>query len=73
LANATSFATAGVLLIWGGMILMLLPKGVYPLTGLFRQADTYVAVMSAMIGVGTLEQLLFCSGAKGKDEDKKGK
>jgi hypothetical protein len=72
LANATSCATAGVLLIWGGMVLMLLPKGVLPLTGLFRQADTYVAVMSAMIGVGALEQLLFCSGAKGKDEDKKG-
>ncbi len=72
LANATSCATAGVLLIWGGMVLLLLPKGVLPLTGLFRHADTFVAVMSAMIGVGTLEQLLFCSGSKGKEEDKKG-
>ncbi len=71
LANATSCATSGTLLIWGGMLLMLLPKGVLPLTGLIRQADTSVVVMCAMIAVGTLEQLLFCSRPKGKDKDKK--
>jgi len=71
LADAASFATAGTLLIWGGMVLMLLSKGATPLTGLFTRAGMYVAMMSAMIGVGALEQLLFCSKRGEKNRDKR--
>lgn len=61
LTEAVSFAATGVLFIWGGMVLMLLSKGAMPLTGLFARAAVYAPVIPAMIGVGAVEQLLFCS------------
>lgn len=61
LNEAVSCATAGVLLIWGGMVLLLLSKGGKPLSGLHAGAATYTPIIPAMIGVGALEQLLFCS------------
>ncbi|MCF7973574.1 MAG: hypothetical protein K9N55_07145 [Phycisphaerae bacterium] len=71
LAETVSCAAAGVLLMWGGMVLMLLSKGALPLRGLAAHGGTYVAMMCAMIGVGALEQLLFC--AKPKDRQKHAK
>ena len=68
---ALSCATAGVLLLWGGMILMLLSKGAMPLTGLHAGAAMYTPIIPAMIGVGTLEQLLFCTSPASHDRDKK--
>ncbi len=61
LAEAVSCASAGVLLIWGGMVLTLLSKGATPLTELLTHARTCAALVPAMIGLGALEQLLFCS------------
>lgn len=79
LAEAVCCATAGVLLIWGGMVLMLLAKGATPLTGLYARAGMCAAVIPAMMGVGVLAQLLFClrPARQGKDSKaasgKKGK
>jgi hypothetical protein len=69
LAEAVSCATSGVLLILGGMILMLLAKGAMPLTWLHARAEMCAAVIPAMIGVGVLEQLLFCSRSASRDKD----
>ena len=69
LAEAVSCATAGVLLIWGGMVLMLLAKGAMPLTGVYARAGMCAAIIPAMIGVGVVEQLLFCSRSAGQDKD----
>ncbi|NQV34457.1 MAG: hypothetical protein HQ515_17310 [Phycisphaeraceae bacterium] len=71
LAKAVCCATAGVLLMWGGMVLMLLAKGAMPLTGLYARAGMCAAVIPAMIGVGALEQLLFCSRPASQDRDSK--
>jgi hypothetical protein len=71
LAEVVSCATAGTILVWGGMVLMLLSKGAQPLTGLLARSGTYVAMMSAMIGVGALEQLLFCGRKTDKPKDGK--
>jgi len=73
MAEAVSCATAGVLLMWGGMVLMLLSKGAMPLTGLLTGAGMYVAMISAMIGVGAVEQLLFCSRSSHQPTDGKTK
>ena len=69
LAEAASCATAGVLLICGGMVLMLLAKGAMPLTGLHARAGMCAAIIPAMIGVGVVEQLLFCSRSASQDKD----
>ncbi|MCP4451669.1 MAG: hypothetical protein GY809_09425 [Planctomycetes bacterium] len=70
-AQALSCAAAGVLLIWGGMLLMLLSKGAMPLTGLLTHAHTCAAMVPVMIAVGTLEQLMFCSRPARKDQGRK--
>jgi hypothetical protein len=70
-AEALSCAGAGVLLIWGGMVLMLLSKGAMPLTGLLTHASTCAAAIPVMIGVGALEQLMFCARPAHQNKDGK--
>jgi hypothetical protein len=70
-AEAVSCAAAGVLLIWGGMVFMLLSKGAMPLTGLLTHAHTCTALVPAMIGVGAVEQLMFCSRSARHSKDEK--
>lgn len=73
LADAVCCAASGAVCLWAGMALLLLLKGAKPLAGLYVNSGTYVAMFTAMILVGSIEQLMFCtrSKSKSKEEGKK--
>jgi len=64
LASALCYSTLGTMLIFAGMILLLLHKGSLPISSIYSRPPFYGAVFVAMMGFGTIEQLVLCQRAK---------
>jgi hypothetical protein len=69
--SAFCCATLGVMLIFGGMILLLLYKGAAPISRICQNQSLYLGVFAAMTIFGMTEQLLLCQCIKGKLTKKK--
>ncbi|MHC4353418.1 MAG: hypothetical protein ACYS0H_11970 [Planctomycetota bacterium] len=67
---ALYFSAAGTMLVFAGMILLLLNKGVMPVSRICRRPSAYAGVFAAMVVFGTAEQLLLCRGAKTQPAEK---
>ena len=61
---ALYFSAAGSMLVFAGMILLLLHKGVMPVSQICRRPSAYAGLFAAMVVFGTAEQLLLCRGTK---------
>ena len=61
---ALYFSVAGTMLVFAGMILLLLYKGVMPVSRICRRPSAYAGLFAAMVVFGTVEQLLLCRGTK---------
>jgi hypothetical protein len=72
LIPALCFSVLGTMLIFAGMILLLLYKGVEPVSYISSQPPVYGGVFAAMTAFGTVEQLVLCRGAKAQAGKKKG-
>jgi hypothetical protein len=64
LTSAFCCAALGVMLIFGGMILLLLYKGAAPISRICQNQLFYLGVFAAMTAFGTTEQLLLCQRIK---------
>lgn len=70
LASAFCCAALGVMLIFGGMILLLLYKGAAPISRICRNQSLYLGVFAAMTIFGMTGQLLLCRRIEGKSTRK---
>ncbi len=64
LTSALCCSALGTVLIFAGMILLLLNKGSMPVSIISSRSSFYIAVFSAMMVFGTIEQLLLCKQPK---------
>ncbi len=64
LTAALYFSAAGTMLVFAGMILLLMCKGVMPVSRICRRPSVYSGVFAVMVVFGTVEQLLLCRSAK---------
>ncbi len=71
LASAFCCATLGTMLTFAGMILLLLYKTSAPISHICYSSSFYLAVFTAMIIFGTLEQSLLCKPPKRQPMRKK--
>lgn len=71
LASAFCCAALGTILIFAGMILLLLYKTSAPISHICHSSSFYLAVFTAMITFGTLEQMLICKSPKRQPTRKK--
>jgi len=62
--SALCFSILGTTLIFAGMILLLLYKGAAPVSHISGKPSIYTGVFAVMVGLGTIEQLFLCRGAK---------
>lgn len=69
---ALCFSVLGTMLIFAGMSLLLLYKGVEPVSRMSGQPPLYAGVLAAMTAFGTAEQLVLCRAAKAQARKKKG-
>jgi hypothetical protein len=69
---ALCFSVLGTILIFVGMSLLLLYKGVEPVSRISSQPAIYAGVLAAMTAFGTVEQLVLCRAAKAQARKKKG-
>jgi len=60
LTAALAAATVGTILVFAGMIMLLLYKGVEPISQISSQQTFYATVFAAMTASGTIVQLLVC-------------
>lgn len=67
---ALYFSAAGTMLVFAGMVLLLLYKGVMPVSRICRRPSVYSGVFAAMVVFGTAEQLLLCRSAKAQSAKK---
>jgi len=73
---ALCFSVAGTILVFAGMIVLLVHKGVTPVSQISSRPLIYAGIFAAMTLFGTAEQLLLCHGAKkpaARPEKPKGK
>jgi len=70
LTAAMYFSTAGTILVFAGMILLLIYKGVMPVSRICRRPSVYSGVFAVMVAFGTAEQLLLCRGGKARSNKK---
>lgn len=71
LTSALCFSSLGTTLIFSGLILLLLYKGVAPISSMRNRPIFYLGIFIAMAACGTLEQLLLCRRVK-KPSKRKG-
>jgi len=70
LTSAVSCAVLGTVLIFTGMVLLLIFKGAKPLSAISGKPVFYGAVFIAMVGFGSVEQLLLCRGERKRAKKK---
>lgn len=64
------FSATGTMLVFTGMILLLIYKGVMPVSRICRRPSIYTGVFAVMVAFGTAEQLLLCRGGKARSDKK---
>jgi len=65
---AATCASLGTLAVFAGMISVLLYKGARPLTGIHQRQAFFAFTFWAMVGFGTLVQLLLCPAPRKKSQ-----
>jgi hypothetical protein len=60
LVVSLSCATVGTMLVFAGMVLLLLYKGSFPISGICSKTPFYGSIFLVMTAAGTIEQLLLC-------------
>ncbi|HEC02078.1 MAG TPA: hypothetical protein ENI81_00950 [Phycisphaerales bacterium] len=70
LTAALYFSSAGTILVFAGMILLLFYKGVMPVSRICRRPSLYSGLFAVMVAFGTAEQLLLCRSGKTPSDKK---